>query len=60
MGLLTQIEKEIENFCDNYCKYNQYFDTICNATKNKDMVEIAQDELFKKHCNDCPITRISY
>ncbi len=51
MSLLSQIEEELERFCDQYCKYPQVYEELYGD-------DDATDMLLSEKCRDCPIGRI--
>ena len=52
MGLLTEIEKVGEEFCDKYCKYPDMYNGKSGDEEND------CDMLFKERCANCPITKL--
>lgn len=49
-------EKQIEDFCDNYCKYMSVLGKVQAASTAK--VNKIQS-VFNVVCNDCPMNRIT-
>ena len=53
MGLLNEIEKVFDEFCNKYCRYRAEMESASGELSDE-----ATEQLFEKHCSNCPVVKL--